>query len=408
MSVRVLSAPWIFTGADPVELRARALTDAAVALAGDVVVAVGPRDEVVSRFGPAEHLDAVLFPALVNAHTHLELSHLHGHVPGGEGLPGWVRLLLSTRANHPDPGYAIRHAVLSMQELGVAAVGDVSNTLATVAHLNEVGVVGTVFHEVFGFSRRRIETMLEQARTLAAAAPAPGPGLRVVLSPHAVYSTHPEVLAKLLRAGPASIHLAEDPAERRFCAEGGGPFAGLTHALAAIDLAPFARSAVAAAAPHLHPGSLAVHVVDLDEEDLAALAATGATAVLCPRSNRHIGGRLADLPRLLAAGIPLAVGTDSLASSPSLSPLAELATLRAAYPDVSAARLLPLAWAGGAVGAPAVGRIAVGGAPGIVAAPLGGERPDDPAEWLVSAFGAEERRVHWIARHWPELPREAA
>jgi len=390
------------------EPRARSIRDGAVALEGDVVIAAGRHEEIVPRFGPAERLDAVLFPALVNAHTHLELSHLHGHVPGGEGLPGWVRLLLAARASHPHPGYAIRHAVLSMQELGVAAVGEVSNTLATVAELNAAGIVGTVFHEVFGFSRRRIEAALEQARALAATAPAPGPGLRVVLSPHAVYSTHTEVVAKLLRAGPASIHLAEDPAERRFCAEGSGPFAGLTQALTSISIAPFARSAVAAAAPHLHPGSLAVHVVDVDDEDLALLARSGATAVVCPRSNLHIGGRLPDVPRLLAAGVPLAVGTDSLASSPSLSPLAELATLRRGFPQLDAARLLPLAWAGAAVGAPGVGRIAADAAPGIVAAPLEGERPDDPAEWLLSAVGAEERRVHWIARHRPDPQPEAA
>jgi cytosine/adenosine deaminase-related metal-dependent hydrolase len=424
VSLRVVSAPWILTGASPappgadprlsrgrderVAPGAGVLRDAALALEDDAIVAVGPRDDVESRFGPAERLDAVLFPALVNAHTHLELSHLHGQVPGGEGLPGWVRLLLAARASHPDPGYAIRHAVLSMQELGVAAVGDVSNTLATVAHLNAVGVAGTVFHEVFGFSRRRIELALEQAQALASAAAPPAPGLRVVLSPHAVYSTHADVLAKLLRAGPASIHLAEDPAERRFCAEGAGPFAGLNHALGAIDIAPFARSAVAAAAPHLHPGSLAVHVIDLDDEDVAALAASGATAVLCPRSNLHIGGRLADLPRLLAAGVPLAVGTDSLASAPSLSPLAELAVLREAYPEISAARLLPLAWAGAAVGAPAVGHLAVGSAPGVLAAPLDGARPDDPAEWLVATFGAEERRVQWIARHRPAPHPEVA
>jgi cytosine/adenosine deaminase-related metal-dependent hydrolase len=424
VSLRVVSAPWILTGVAPVRPGARAglspvraepdparsgvLKDGAVALDGDAVVAVGPHAEIVSRHGPAERIDAVIFPALVNAHTHLELSHLHGHVPGGSGLPHWVRLLLAARASHPDPGYAIRHAVLSMQELGVAAVGDVSNTLASIAHLNAVGFVGTVFHEVFGFSRRRIEAALEQAQALAAAAPAPGRGLRVVLSPHAVYSTHPEVLAKLLRAGPASIHLAEDPAERRFCAEGGGPFAGLNQALSAISIAPFARSPVAAAAPHLHPGALAVHVIDVDDEDLAELAASGATAVVCPRSNLHIGGRIADLPRLLAAGIPVAVGTDSLASSPSLSPLAELAALRRAYPDLPAARLLPLAWDGAAVGAPTVGHLAVASAPGIVAAALDGVRPEDPQEWLVATFGAEERTVHWIARHHPDLLPEAA
>jgi hypothetical protein len=95
------------------------------------------------------------------------------------------------------------------------------------------------------------------------------------------------------------------------------------------------------------------------------------------------------------------VGTDSLASSPSLSPLAELAALARAFPQVPAARLLPLAWNGAAVGAEVVGRLAPGSAPGLLAAPLGGARPSDPAAWLIEAYGAEERPLTWFARHRP-------
>jgi cytosine/adenosine deaminase-related metal-dependent hydrolase len=395
--VRVVAGRWVFTGSAVVP-------DGAIALDGDVIAAAGPRAPLEARFGPAERLDAVLLPALVNAHTHLELSHLGGRIPGGEGLAAWVHLLVATRAEDPGPGRPLEDAVLDLVEAGVAAVGDVSNTLASLDPLGRAGLAGTVFHEVFGFSERRIEAALAQADALRAAAPAPGPGLRIAPSPHAVYSTHPRVVAELLRAGPASIHLAEDPAERSFCATGAGPFATMNRAFGAPPLPRLGRSAVAVAAPHLGPWSLAVHAVDLDDEDLVLLARSGATAVLCPRSNLHIGGRLADLPRLLAAGVPLAVGTDSLASAPSLAPLAELAALARGFPQVPAARLLALAWNGAAVGAPAVGRLAPGAAPGILAAPLDGARPADPARWLVETFGAEERPFQWIARHRPFSP----
>jgi cytosine/adenosine deaminase-related metal-dependent hydrolase len=380
------------------------LPDAALALDGDHIVAVGPRAEIEARFGRGEHLDAVLFPALVNAHTHLELSHLHRRIPGGEGLAAWIQLLISARASDPHAGAALDDALFALEEAGVAAVGEVTNTLLALPSLSRAGVAGTLYHEVFGFSGARIEVALAQARAVRASAPPPGAALSIAPSPHAVYSTRPNVLAELLRAGPASIHLAEDPAERRFCSEMAGPLAELVRALGATDLRPLGRSAVACAAPHLGPRSLAVHCVDLDEEDLADLARSGATAVLCPRSNLHIGGRTADLPRLLEAGIPLAVGTDSLASAPSLSPLGELAALARAFPQVPASLLLPLAWNGAAVGAPAVGRLAAGRAPGIVAAPLAGARPADPAAWLVATFGGEERPVTWIARHRPEAP----
>ena len=186
-------------------------------------------------------------------------------------------------------------------------------------------------------------------------------------------------------------------------AEGAGPFAALVLRLGLPPgaLRPFGRSAVDAVAPWLGPETLVVHAVDLDEADLAALRRSGATVVLCPRSNRHVSGLLPDLPRLLDAGIPLAVGTDSLASSPSLSPLAELSELHAAFPEVSSARLLALAWNGGAVGAPAVGRLAPGTTPGVLAAALDCASPGDPFAWLLEAV--VPRPLAWLARHRPEI-----
>jgi cytosine/adenosine deaminase-related metal-dependent hydrolase len=138
----------------------------------------------------------------------------------------------------------------------------------------------------------------------------------------------------------------------------------------------------------------------VDDEDVALLRRSGATVVLCPRSNLFIGGKLPPLDRLLDAGVPLAVGTDSLAACPSLAPLADLALLRRAFPAIPAARLLPLAWNGAAVGAPHVGALVPGRAPGVVALPLAGASAADPFETLL-ALGAEERPFQWLARQRP-------
>jgi cytosine/adenosine deaminase-related metal-dependent hydrolase len=398
---RVVSAPWVLPGRGEAGALP-AVADGAIALDGDAVAAVGPRAEVEARHGRGERLDAVLLPALVNAHLHLEVSHLAGRVAGGEGLPAWIQLFLSARAGarEDEAGPAMAMAAEDLVRAGVAAVGDVTNTLASLGPLAGAGLAGTLFHEVFGATPARIEAALAAARAAREAAGPPPPGLAIRPSPHAVYSTWAPAVADLLRAGPASIHLAEDPAERALCATGTGPFARMLVALGGDRReAPPARSAVAAVAPWLAPHHLAVHGVDVDDEDLALLARSGATVVLCPRSNRHIGGRLPPLARYLAARIPLAVGTDSLASSPSLAPLAELALLRAEVPGVPAAALLPLAWNGPAVGAPAVGRLAPGTSPGVLAAALGGAAVADPFEHVVRACGAEGAPLRWIARH---------
>lgn len=398
MAVRVFSAPWVLPGPDAPPLR-----DGALALDGDRILACGARGEVEARHGPGERLDAVILPALVNAHLHLELSHLAGMVPGGRGLVPWIEALVAERARGGAVEEGMARGAAALREAGVAAVGEVTNGLGSGPHLVREGIAGTLFHEIYGYTESRAGEALRRAEEARSGLGAPLPGLFVAPSPHAVYSTHLPTAAELLGAGPASIHLAEVPEERRFVAEAAGPFAELVLRLGLPPgaLRPFGRSAVDAVAPWLGPETLVVHAVDLDEADLAALRRSGATVVLCPRSNQHVSGLLPDLPRLLAAGIPLAVGTDSLASSPSLSPLEELSALHVAFPDVAPARLLALAWNGSAVGAPAVGRLDAGKAPGVLAARLGGASPEDPFAWLLEA--AAPRPLAWLARHRPEI-----
>ena len=397
MPVRVVAAPWVLPGPDLPPVR-----DGAVALDGDRILDVGPRAVLEASHGAAERIDAVLLPALVNAHLHLELSHLAGKVPGGRGLVPWIESLVAQRARGGAIEEGMAAGAAALREAGVAAVGDVTNGLGSLRHLAREGISGTLFHEVYGFTEARAaEAMRVAAEVRGRMGPA-GPGLRVAPSPHAVYSTHLPTAAALLAAGPASIHLAEVPEERAFVAEARGPFADLVLRLGLEPgaLRPFGRSAVGAVARWLGPQTLAVHCVDLDDLDVATLRASGATVVLCPRSNRHVSGGFPDLPRLLAAGIPLAVGTDSLASSPSLSPLEELAALHQAFPEVMPARLLALAWNGPAVGAPSVGRLAAGTAPGVLAAPLRGEDPADPFAWLLRAQAPGP--IPWLARPRPE------
>jgi cytosine/adenosine deaminase-related metal-dependent hydrolase len=429
MTIRVVSAPWVLLGRPRRPQRypflptggsasssslsptggegqgEGAIRDGAVALEGDTVVATGTRAELEADFGPSEHLDAIVLPALVNAHLHLELSHLAGKVSGGDGLPAWIGRFVKARAAIPEAeaGPAMQAAADALLRFGVAAVGDVTNTLASLGPLARRGLCGTLYHEVFGATPARIDEALSRARAAREQAGPPPAGLRVVPSPHAVYSTHHATLARLLADGPSSVHLAEDPAERTLLSQGSGPFLPM---LAALGAAPGdltrAPSAVALAAPALHAGNVAVHCVDLDRADIGLLARSGATVALCPRSNAYIVGRIPNLPALLAAGIPLALGTDSLASSPSLSPLAEVAALARAFPELPAERIVALAWNGAAVGAPWVGRLSPGFAPGVIAVPLDGAAVVDPYAFLAGEFGEEDRGVEWIASARPQ------
>jgi cytosine/adenosine deaminase-related metal-dependent hydrolase len=69
----------------------------------------------------------------------------------------------------------------------------------------------------------------------------------------------------------------------------------------------------------LSPAFLAVHAVHVDDQDIAIIKRVGAGIAHCPRSNHEIGVGTMRLKKFLEARIPVGLGTDSLASSPSLN-----------------------------------------------------------------------------------------
>jgi cytosine/adenosine deaminase-related metal-dependent hydrolase len=140
---------------------------------------------------------------------------------------------------------------------------------------------------------------------------------------------------------------------------------------------------------------LLVHMVHAGADDRRIAREAGAPVVLCPRSNLHIGGRLPDVAALLADGIALAVGTDSLASTPDLSLWGELATLSAHFPAVPAARWLEAATSGGAraLGLPALGTFTPGKRPGVLDVLV-----DDVAAPVESLVRDPHPSLRWVTR----------
>jgi cytosine/adenosine deaminase-related metal-dependent hydrolase len=135
----------------------------------------------------------------------------------------------------------------------------------------------------------------------------------------------------------------------------------------------------------LHAGLLAAHGVQVDEADCALLAARGVTVVLCPRSNRALDVGLAPVPELRAAGVRLAVGTDSLASVPSLDLWEDVLALHRAFPSLEPEWLVRTATRGGAeaLGFPGLGQIAAG-AEAAFAFTEGPPSLSDPLAFLLS------------------------
>lgn len=347
-----------------------------------------------------------ILPGLVNAHTHLELSNLRNRIPPAKSMPVWVCDMLAARGFTPPPREPIVEAIAEARRAGTALVGDITNSLATVAPLVESGLSAAVFHEVLGFNPAGAQAIVAKAAA-AVAAVASSDRVRVSLAVHAPYSSSPE-LFRAVRAWldverpprVTSVHVGESPEELRFLGDGSGPWRELLEEFRVWN--PAWKPPACGPAEYLdrlgflRPGTIVVHGVQLEEGELARLRDAGATLVTCPRSNQWVGAGAPPVERFFVSGVRVAIGTDSLASVADLSVFAELAELRRLAPSVPAAMLVESATRSGAVAlgfADELGVIAPGARAELIAVDVrgGGE---DVEEYLVN--GVQPEQVGWI------------
>jgi cytosine/adenosine deaminase-related metal-dependent hydrolase len=211
-----------------------------------------------------------------------------------------------------------------------------------------------VFFELIGLKAARIESALERAREVLMS---PG-DWRMGLSPHAPYTVHPELFAKLValaaeRNAPLAFHLAESLEELELLRSHSGPFLTLLKELDAWDegaiplgTRPLDYLRVLATAPRV----LVIHGNYLDAEEIAFLAAhrERMAVVYCPRTHAYFAHARYPLPQLLAAGVRVGLGTDSRASNPDLNLLEEMRLVARRFAAMSPADVLKLGTIDGA------------------------------------------------------------
>ncbi len=300
------------------------------------ILEIEPARQILRAFsGPVQELgDVTLAPGLINAHTHLELSHLRGRLPEGQGFARWVAALIALPLDDLD-AISLTSAIDALVACGTVAVGDITsrNSALVAQALLHRNLDFLLFAEFIGFGRPGGP---QPGFTPDSEPPWP-PALRALppqilaasATPygHALYSTHPETLRSCkawtnARGLPFTLHLAEHEGEVELLATGTGEFADLLRRRLLPDwFRPPGLSPVAYA-EHLgllDAATLAVHCVHLEPQDIALLAGRDVTVCLCPRSNASIGAGRAPVERLRAAGVRLCLGTDSLASNADLN-----------------------------------------------------------------------------------------
>ncbi len=394
--------PEIHRAAWVVPVSSSPVRDGAVLTHGGRVIATG-QFTAVRRDSPAgarltDHGQAALFPALVNAHTHLELSSLRGKIPFPQPrFCEWIQLLLALRAgmesNSVDDGLRSGEAELLGSGTGFCAditnggAGEYESTagrnvqyscsggaegiLAAGAKLR--GPAGQRHGDIrdtdhpgwrsgFPSLERRIflELLGFNLDSIAAAMPASRVGGRTdeilaagdaIPVPHSVYSVSPAIIAESkewtrARGLPFSIHVAEHLDEIEFLRSGKGFCRELLERVGRWDPAwtPPGKTPIEYLDRFgaLDSRTLLVHAVHMTEADWALTAKRDCTVVFCPRSNRNLGSGRPWIEKALSIGISCALGTDSLASNTDLNLFAEAAFTLDNYPSIDPQKVIEM------------------------------------------------------------------
>lgn len=398
MSVQeVIQAEWV------APMDSAVVRDGAVAFADGKILAVGPAKQVLATHPNARVTDlgqSIVLPGLVNAHTHLELSNCAaGESPGGS-FTDWI-VGIRARMKQPADGthFAAAGAIEGMTQslaYGVTTVGDISQNPAITRPIMRNGPLRVVsYGEVLGLAGAQ---HLAETRLLGAVDRSNDSAtLRAAISPHAPYTVDLPTYQRCVQIAikqqlPLATHLAENSDEREFLLHQTGPFRGVWDALKmwadGVQTHPAGPIEFAHAIGLLaYERSLLAHVNYCSDEELAWLAAGSASVVYCPRTHAYFGHPPHRWHDMLTAGINVAVGTDSCASSPDLNLVDELRLLRKIAPDVPAMSLWQLATTRAAR---AIGQ----------AEQIGSLSPGKCADWIAfSTPSGEDNPLEYLLHH---------
>jgi cytosine/adenosine deaminase-related metal-dependent hydrolase len=296
----------------------------AVLVVGGKIAATGRWADISSTAqAPVADLgDVVILPGLVNAHCHLDYTVLAGQIPPQRTFPDWIQLMLAARSGFIYTDYAESwlKGARQLLESGVTTVSDIESapelppdvlgaTPLRVASMIEMTCVR---------SRREPRAIVGEAS--AAARSFPDREIPHGLSPHALYSTTPEMLALVAEESassnlPLAMHVAESVDEFEMYRDGSGALFDWLKGQRDMSDTGHGSPVQAVERSGLFSRSfLAVHVNYLAEGDAALLARRGVSVAHCPRSHDYFRHRAFPAEELADAGVNVCLGTDSLAT----------------------------------------------------------------------------------------------
>lgn len=270
---------------------------------------------------------AIVTPGFVSAHVHLPLGGLRGVADDASFLPWISRGVLPAiaRIDAEAPERWMDGARLAADVLlrsGVTCVGENHYRTDGMKALAERGMRGVFFAEIFGSLSPDEAAAWTETEARLEALPADFDGIRWGLSPHTPWTCPRLTLARTVerarREGRRlSFHLEESDEERAFLRDARGPIHAANATRGTLGRFDFGLTPteLMERAGALGPESVAAHCVVADSDDIARLARTGTHVAHCPSSNLKLGEGFADIVAMRRAGVNVALGTDSFASS---------------------------------------------------------------------------------------------
>jgi cytosine/adenosine deaminase-related metal-dependent hydrolase len=317
-------APWVLPVSSP------PIADGAIAIDRDRIISVGARSTLANKFPQStvrEFSDSVIIPGLINAHSHLELTAMRGFLENEEkDFFGWLKKLTIARLERMEPDDLYVSAAWGVCEAvraGVTCFADASDSATeSVKALRDAGLRGIVYQESFGPDPRlAIENLEKLKARVVALRQLETPLVKCGVSPHAPYTVSAPQLEMISRFAieehlPLMMHAAETAMEVSLMINGDGPFAeGLRRR--DIDWQAPGVSTIQYLSAHgvLETHPLLAHCITADDDDIETMKQTETRVAHCPKSNAKLGHGVAPLSKMLAKGISVGLGSDSVASN---------------------------------------------------------------------------------------------
>lgn len=321
-----------------------------------------------------ERYEGIICPGFINAHCHLELSHMKGLIDEKQGMAGFIRGMISKRNlfSAEQIADAIVRAEKEMYDNGIVGVGDISNNNDTLFQKQKRNLKYHTFFEVFDLNPSKAEAVYSNATELQKVY------LKLMLSvgadtsasivPHAPYSVSPDLFKLIASQGNGTLisyHNQESIAESELYINKSGTIAELFSSMG-INLEYIksnGKNSLQSTLPFIsnEHKRLFVHNTYTTQKDIKLLCSLGPIQnskpqtqnhqvyfCLCPNANLYIENRLPDINLFINESCNILIGTDSLASNYSLSVLDELKTISKYFPEVALQTLLTWATKNGA------------------------------------------------------------